>query len=186
MRIALLLTSTLLGLSAAPLAQAYGTELSYPFCDLSHLVWSEVPENQNDPCFRICDSASSTCDQYVEVGGDSDSFGCSARSYSGSGTASETRYQSPTTPYNAQGTWTDGCGGKGCDDSVSGTYGGGWSFSIIEIRENGKCKVNCSWRGHPTQRMEGSVAPGKFEGRKGVLGKCTAPNGDRFEVMLHE
>lgn len=54
--------------------------------------------------------------------------------------------------YSIVGTWTDGCGGRGCDDSVQGTvYRGGrrWtSFGVQEaLNSQGWCVASCTFGG---------------------------------------
>lgn len=50
--------------------------------------------------------------------------------------------------FPAQGTWIDGCGGKGCDDSAFGhirnSLGEYYWFEISEVRNSrGECRYNC-------------------------------------------
>lgn len=50
--------------------------------------------------------------------------------------------------FPAEGSWTDGCGGKACDDSAYGfirnSRGDYFYFEIHEVRAYGECRYSCS------------------------------------------
>lgn len=60
---------------------------------------------------------------------------------------------------SASGQWWDGCGGGGCDDSVTGTSGSR-HFQIQEMPGTSPCRMSCNLDGHAWQTTSGQVSPG--------------------------
>ena len=126
-----------------------------------------------------------------------DSAACTAmwgcNNYHGTGTTGSITVNGDAHNVDPGGEWTDGCGGKRCDDNVKGTYDHGQgSFEIVEFKDGGQCKVFCEINGVTVVRdtnRDDLVNPQKANNGRWVTflcaTQCCVPDSWYFEGIIN-